>query len=261
MRRNHTRFLVAFSTVLVLMGLFIAFVLVPIPLFPHHCRVDNLDVYSDRPFTEEILTQLEAASRRVKDAPLFNREISTRIFLAHDPAHYAFFTTLARRRAQSQALVLTHVGTIFVSMDWLKTVRKRTRGQPRHTRLEGTLPEAIAHEFAHVNLSRRLGYRKALSLPQWKSEGWADYSASHPAARDRAEEDLRQRVLLVLDDNFWVPPRSGIDRRHVRWQTMVEYLAVVRDLNVDEIMDPSVDEDGTWKQVRLWVAEDTGVES
>lgn len=232
--------------------LFLTFVFFPIPMFFYHRQVGHLNVYSDLPINAELVPVLEAAAQRVEAGPLFDPNLRSRVFLAHSQKRFAFFTTVARLRSGGQAMAFTHVGTIIVSIHGVNTVRQRTGGLPRHSRLEGTLIEAIAHEMAHLHVSSRLGYMPALAVPAWKSEGWADFSANSPAALTDPEYDLEARVRMILDDTAWEPPWSHIDRRHFRWQVMIEYLALVRGLSFDQIFDSPLSESQTWDEVKSW---------
>ena len=90
-------------------------------------------------------------------------------------------------------------------------------GRLRHTRFEGNLAEVIAHEIAHFNSVRALGYRRHLGQPLWKSEGWAEYQANLAAIRadpdydglvaamkayktDQRKHDIMKSLLMSKND-------------------------------------------------------------
>ena len=47
-----------------------------------------------------------------------------------------------------------------------------------------SLSGVIAHETTHILVARRLGEWRALLLPAWKSEGYADYVARESSLGD-----------------------------------------------------------------------------
>jgi hypothetical protein len=237
--------------------LFIAFVVFPVPMFPHHSDFNGLSVYSDRAFTSDLNGVLEKTARHLEENQLLTGGVPSRVFLAHSQERYAFLCSVARRRPDTQGLVFTWVGSIIISIPGVEAVRQRTGGLPRNSRLEGNLVEGISHEMAHLQAAAVLDGLGAQHLPRWKSEGWADFAAHRTAELvDLYEPDkgLAARVRLLLDPAAWKPPRTTFDRLHFRWQLMVAYLASVRGLSLEEIADPEVSEDQTWRDLVAWAS-------
>ena len=125
----------------------------------------------------------------------------------------------------SLAINLSVAQSMFVSMRRVEEFAVSNRGRLRHTRFEGNLAEVIAHEIAHFNSIRALGYRAHLAQPVWKSEGWAEYQANVAAIRADPAYDLGQRIDVLLDDRAWTA--GGVARDLWEWQLLVEYLGEV----------------------------------
>ena len=257
--RRAGRWLLVGSTVLVLIAvLFVGLVLFPYPLFPHHESFKGFSVNSDRPIPEEFADVARDARNRVAAMELFSPEATYRIFLCRSEKLYAFFCDLTGKEPTSQALVFSVVGTMILSETGIEQMRRRTGGVPPHSRFEGSLSEAIAHEVAHVQVVTELGHRSAQTLPYWMTEGWVEYQANLAETRSDPDYSLPARVSLLLDDAAWGPPYTRIDRRHFRWQILVEYLCQVKDYDFEQLTENAVTEKRAWGELMAWYSEHPG---
>lgn len=240
------------STLVVLGVASMVLLLYPVPLFPHHRDLGGLSVYSDERIGDELADAMDEAARRIRMSEIYQPGRRYRVFLSHSRRKYAFFCALARRRSDSQALVFTRTKSIIVSLDGVAAMRRRSGGEPRNTRLEGSLAFAVAHEVAHLQAAATLRARSHGLLPYWLSEGWADVTAA--AGFALPEERLAALVRMVTDDEFWLPPRLPSDRRHLRWHVLVAYLVQVRGLDFRQLAEASPGEYETWREVASWLA-------
>lgn len=241
------------SALLIADAMLLGLIAYPLPLFPYHAEIVGLTVRSDQPISGETQAAVAEAQHRIAAAGLASRGLRYRIFLAHSPQRYAFFCALARRRPDSQALVFSRVGSILVSLDGIRQVRERTRGVPRHSRLDASLAEAMAHEVAHLQIEAAQAKLGLPPLSTWKSEGWADYAANRLAAQEDPAYDLEARARHLLDDAAWSDPLRPADRRHFRWHVLVEYLASVRKHDMATIADERITEEATWSELLHWL--------
>jgi hypothetical protein len=64
--------------------------------------------------------------------------------------------------------------------------------------------------------------------------------------------DLKHRIGWALDDHLWSGPTGPVDRRHFRWQVLVEYLCGVEGLNIRQLLDDEVTEERAWADLMEW---------
>lgn len=238
-----------------LVGLGIAFtilVLYPVPLFPHRQDFGEFSVYSDEPIAGDLADVMADAARRVRISQLHQTGQRFRVYLSNSRRTYAFFCALARRSPETQALVFTRTRSMIVSLEGVQAVRQRSRGQPRGTRLEGSLAFAVAHEVAHLQAAAALRSSGAAPLPDWLSEGWADTVAA--AAPPDDGKRLAELARVVLDDAIWRSPRHPADRRHVRWHLLVDFLVTVRASSFERLADGRVEEKQAMSDLKNWLA-------
>jgi len=255
-RRRLTRWILRGFAVLVLAvaGL-LTFVLYPLPLYPHHRQIGRFSVYSDRPISGDMPRVIAEVERSVTASELDDPEARYRVFLSASHRRYAFFCSLARRGADSQALVFTRTRSMIISLAGLEAIRERSGGRPVGTRLEGSLPFAISHEAAHIQVAATRRERSLRSLPWWLSEGWADYTAGLGTAGKSSDDRFEDRARLAFDDEAWRPPLRTADRRHFRWHVLVEYLVDIRGLDFDELATGGISEADAERDLRAWLAQ------
>jgi hypothetical protein len=232
-------------------ALYVGILVYPAPLFAHHQRVGGLRISSDRvPSVDVEELEADVAGRLAAMEHEAGRK-TYNVLLCHSPRRYRFFARLTRRTPTSQAIVLSAPGNIFVSMPRLAQLAADRGDAFMHSRFEGSLAFAIAHEVAHLRIAEGLGQEVSRSLPAWKSEGWADYQASLAAIRSDPDYDLAQRIDLLDDATNWLDPRLRA-RQFFRWQLLVEFLAEVRGFRFEDLNRPSVTESETWEEMRDW---------
>jgi hypothetical protein len=105
-----------------------------------------------------------------------------------------------------------------------------------------------------VQVRRHLGLRRSIALPAWKSEGWADYSAHRGRLRSDPGGGLAARIRALLDDEAWGEPLTPVDRRHYRWQLLVEYLVEVEGMSFATLMAEDVTEADCRARQLAWYA-------
>jgi photosystem II stability/assembly factor-like uncharacterized protein len=237
-----------------LSGAFLAFVLCPVPLYPHHLRVGRFSVYSDRAVGADVHAVIDEVERAISCGGLDHPDDRYRVFLSHDPWKYEFFCAIVRRDSDSQALVFSRSRSMIMSVGGIDSMRERTGGRPRFSRLEGSLAFAIAHEAAHIQVENEIRRRGLSRPPTWLIEGLADRTAAGGARRGASGDGLADRARLAFDREAWRPPLRSVDQRHFRWQVLVDYLADVRGARLDELLAGHVSEAATERDLREWMA-------
>ena len=231
-------------------GLYIATLVFPSPLFTHKARYGAYRIYSDEPIPADFGLVVEELDRRLQGMEHAPPEASQRIYLCGSKK-FAFFAFLTRMNPDSLAIGLSVANESFVSVDRVRLFARRNRGELRHTRFEGNLAEVVAHEIAHFNSVHALGFRSHLSQPFWKSEGWAEYQANLAAIRADADYDLCRRVEVLLDDSYW-NGRHGMARRQWESQLLVEFLGEVESFSLSDIIRDEVTLSSSREQMMAW---------
>ena len=251
-RRIVKWFLWGLAVVVVLFGLYLSVFFFPYPLFPHHMEHAGFSVYSDGEISEDFRLVLEDARRRVEAMKLYRGEAPPRVFVCRSQRLFVFFIKMAGKRYVGQGLLISVAGNAFFSEMMIESVRQGNRGRPVHSRMQGSWAAAIAHEVAHDLIFSELGFRQARRMPVWKSEGYADYSANLASTAADPNYDLRSRVELLLDDDFWQTGAGFVDRRHFRWHVLVEFLCAKKGSTFAELMDAAVTEERARAEMMGW---------
>jgi hypothetical protein len=246
--------------VAVLAGLYLSMFFLPYPMFGYHAEFAGFSVYSDQTIPNEFGPLMDEARRRIEKMELYRGGGDLRVFVCNSQRLFAALNRLAGKRRWGQALVISAAGNAFFSVSGIESVARRYGGRIPHSRLEGSWAAAVAHEAAHAQVHAELGTRRARELPVWKSEGHADYSANLlPIATDPGY-DLYRRVRWVLDDTLWRDPAGPMDRRHFRWQVLVEFLSGVEGMSFHQLLEDSVTEESAWADLMEWYSA-SGLES
>lgn len=241
----------ALFVLLAMVAVYVAVLVFPAPLFVDHQRAGGFRVYSDRVPSvdvEELAADVAERLAAIEHEPASK---TYKVYLCHSLSRYSFFARLTRRTSSSQAIVLSAPGNIFISMPRLAQLASHQGRLFAHSRFEGNLAFAIAHEVVHLSVLDSHGLKAGRSLPAWKSEGWADYQASLAGIRRDPNYDLARRINLLDDSRYWQDPQLRA-RRFYAWQLLVEYLAEERGYRFEDLSLPSVTESRTWAQMRAW---------
>lgn len=236
----------------VLVGLYLSVYFFPYPFFPHHIEHAGFSVYSDREIPKDFGRILDDARFRVAAMEVYRGATHPRLFVCQSQRLFVLLVKLAGKRYVGQALVISAAGNIFLSEEGIESIGQRNGGRPEHSRLQGSWSAAIAHEVAHVLVASEVGSRRARKIPQWKSEGYADYAANLASVASDPDYDFVNRVDLLLDADNWRPPVTTFDRRHFRWHLIVEYLCSVRDVGFADLLDDAVTEMDSFDEMMAW---------
>ncbi len=240
------------AALMVVVGLYLSVFFLPYPMFPHHAELAGFSVYSDREIAPDFSLVMDEARRRIEKMELSGGGKGLRIFVCHSQRLFVALNRLAGKRQWGQALVISAAGNAFFSVSGIEAIGRRNGDRIPHSRLGGSWPAAIAHESAHSLVFAELGSSEARRVPVWKSEGHADYSANLLPIESDPEYDLRRRVEWVLDDDVWQGPVGHVDRRHFRWQVLVEFLSGVEGMGFHQLLEDSVTEESAWADMMEW---------
>lgn len=176
-----------------LVGLLIAYPTASVAMpqmlfFPYQAQIGTTRVYAESPIDRVAMAQtLARADARLATSPLDDRTVGTRLFLTDGGWRWLLLsfgsrTSLALTRPMSDLMAdAVIVNRRAVSIDGAAPdgIRKRR------------LSSVVAHERTHMLVRVHLGWVRALTLPLWKSEGYADYVAGDSTLSAAEAERLR----------------------------------------------------------------------
>jgi hypothetical protein len=167
MRRLLTRAAAASALALVVYTLPLVF---PEPLFAHRIEEGSFLLYSRDPVSRALVTpRLRLAEARLERAEIHRRGESHRVFVTGSKMLYRlvngpYTASMARNVELGNAIYLPNLDPSAA-----KVVHFDGRSAP--------LEEILAHEAIHTFVQQRLGLARAIRLPFWKKEGYAQYVA------------------------------------------------------------------------------------
>ena len=161
--------------------------------WPYSEAIGHTIVYSERPIRPEMRSVLARADALLARSPLAQPDLERRVFLTEGGWRWNALALTSRgafalRRPFRDAILINRSD---VAADRVRNGAAATR----------TLSSIIAHETTHILVARHLGELRALMLPRWKSEGYADHVSGESAlsdadyARLRAAGEQRQSMF------------------------------------------------------------------
>ena len=189
----------------------------PQVLFAHEVSHRNFRVYSRRPLNESVYQVLDAAEARLEKSPLYDKQLTEKIFISDTFSFYAFLNPLGRG---SFANTTTGIGIMVNRADVAGNVVFRNAGQDN----KRSLSNVIAHEATHLLIQRKLGLIKSLvSLPRWKAEGYCEYVAGETTIS--FVEGVRRWKANPNDDSAYL---------YFKYHQMAKYLLDDEKISVEE---------------------------
>ena len=229
MKRILTRIALALFA---LHALYLAILAFPQPVFAHHVRYQNYEVWSDEPIPSSIVEVLDDATRRLNTSPLYKPDWTIKVFICNAPWRLwlygmRFDTTMG---GSADMLFTRHV--IIRSADIPNNAVRMPEGRRLMDPELRPLSYFIAHEAAHILQSRTFGRTSYITHPEWLSEGFADY-VGKGGQFDLAEHRQLYRVG-ALD---WPP------RRYRRYHLELDYLLREKRMTLQQVFAAPPSED------------------
>jgi hypothetical protein len=177
----------------------------PQVVFAYEAQSGNVVIHARKPLPPEALAIAESARQRVSRSSMYVAQDRYDVFLCDSSALFAFFNPMHPRVGAT-----ANEFTRQVFMRPAAVERNRLIGYSgNEVPGDRTLTYFVAHEIAHVMVSRRLGRVAHLRLAEWQREGYPDYLAKAGAFDFDAARKAFQAGEKALD-----PLRSGLYLRH-----------------------------------------------
>ncbi|GAC1396056.1 MAG: hypothetical protein NVSMB56_10540 [Pyrinomonadaceae bacterium] len=194
-------------------------------LFAHEVSHRDFKVYSRQPLDESVYKVLDSAEARLENSPLYDKNLTERIFISDTFSFYAF---LNPRGKGSFANTTTGIGIMINKADVAGNLVYRNAEQDN----KRSLSNVIAHEVTHILIQNKLGLIKSfVSLPRWKAEGYCEYVAGETTIS--FEEGVRRWKANPNDDSKYL---------YFKYHQMAKYLLDDEKISVEELFNRDFDE-------------------
>jgi hypothetical protein len=222
MRRLLTRAAAAGALALVVYALLLAF---PEPLFAHRIEQGSFVLYSRGPLRRELVApRLLLAEARLERAEIHHRGESHRVFVTGSKTLYRlvngpYYAAIARNVELGNAIFLPNLDP-----EAARVVHFDGRFAP--------LEEILAHEAIHTIVQERLGLARAIRLPFWKKEGYAQY-----VALDFFPLASGVSALRSADEHPTLEGGSAVPRHYLEAAVVWAHRISVKHESFDEIIE------------------------
>lgn len=211
-----------------LTGIFAAYSLAlvfPQHLFAHEVSHKNFKVYARQPLDENINRVLDLAEERLVKSPIYDKNVTERIFISDTFAFYIFQNPFSRKSFGNTVQGIGHIRINKADVAGNLVFRDTQTDNQR------SLSGVIAHEVTHNLIREKFGLLNSLtSLPNWKDEGYCEYVAGEGTLS--FEEGLRR-----WKEN----PNNDSKYAYFKYYQMVKYLLDVKKISVEELFNRDFD--------------------
>lgn len=196
-----------------LVAVYVAIIAFPQPMFAHHVRYQNYEVWSDEPIPTSIAAVLDDSTRRLATSDLYKPDWTVKVFICNAPWRLWLYGMHADTTIGGSADTVVSRNVFIRSADIPNNAVRMPPGRRLMDAELRPLSYFIAHEAAHILQSRTFGRTAYLTHPEWLTEGFAEYIGKG-GQLDVAEH----RNLYRLGALNWPP------RRYRRYHFELDYL-------------------------------------
>jgi hypothetical protein len=223
-RRSKLYRICRYSLMTILAAYFLT-ICFPQYLFAHNRAYKHFKVYSREPLDENIQKVLDDAETRLSKSPIYDGEISRRVFLTNS---YGFYAFLSNKAFRSFANSIPAIDNILINRsDSTSDLVYANRAERNKRSLSGV----IAHEVTHLFIRKRVGIVRGVTMPAWKNEGYCEYVAGDSSLT------FQEGVKLWKEN-----PSDDSKYKYFKYQLMVKYLLEEERLTIDEVFQRTFDE-------------------
>ena len=215
------------SALLLLTAAFVFLLVYPQVLFAHELRYKNFTVYSRQPLPPSIYPVLDKVEAELSASPINDTTLQPKIFLTNSQKLYSLLSLYIGWNSFGKGYPILPTNNVFineadVSRDLV--FRKAATGSQR------SLSGVIAHEITHLNIRRKFGYVRNITMPAWKKEGYAEYVAGGST------------LDYETGSKLWkANPNDGTGYQYFRYYLSVKYLLENDKLSVQDLFTRDID--------------------
>jgi hypothetical protein len=210
----------------VIVSLAVAYLLLlsfPQVLFGHQVSYKNFTVHSREPLDQNVYVVLDRVGTRLSASPLNDEAIKPRVFLVNSHGLYRMMSFFVGGNSFGKGFPMLPTQNIFINKsDLARDLVFRSAPTDNRRSLSGV----IAHETAHLQIRRRFGYWKNLTMATWKKEGYCEYVAGDTTL------DYETGVK-----RWKANPRDGSTYQYFKYYMLVKHLLDHEKVSVDDLFN------------------------
>jgi hypothetical protein len=218
---------IARSALLVSAAAFVFLLLYPQVLFAHEVRYKNFTVYSRQPLDQGIYTVLDKVEAELSVSPINDTTLQPKIFLTNSQKLYSFLSLYIGWNSFGKGYALLPTNNVFINET---DVSRDLVFRKSATASQRSLSGVIAHEITHLNIRRKFGYVRNITMPAWKKEGYAEYVAGGST------------LDYETGSKLWkANPNDGTGYQYFRYYLSVKYVLENDKLSVEDLFNRDID--------------------
>ncbi|SMF63171.1 hypothetical protein SAMN02745866_04074 [Alteromonadaceae bacterium Bs31] len=194
-------------------------------LFENVHKNENIYIYSDETFPDNIELLSRRILHRVRTSGYYDRSEIYRVYISNDGFRWKF---LSNRLSGSGGVNYTLFrGNSFIRPSNIGENRIIAPGNGLADAEVRDLVYFISHEIAHGMMAKKQGvFYSFASIPHWLTEGYADHVA-------KATFDFDKNLEQFISNEWRLSAESGL---YVRYHLMLLYLLDYKGLSLEQIM-------------------------
>ncbi|MBA4185605.1 MAG: hypothetical protein H0X49_16570, partial [Acidobacteria bacterium] len=182
--------------------------------------------YSRQPLDASVYKVLDSAEAQLEKSPLYDKDLTKRIFVSNS---FSFYTFLNPKARGSFANTMPLIGNVTVNK---VDIADDTVFRHAETDNQRSLSGVIAHEVTHTLIENKFGWANSFAvLPRWKKEGYCEYVAGETTIG--FAEGVRRWKENPADDSKYL---------YFKYHQMVRYLLDDEKISVVELFNRDFDE-------------------
>jgi hypothetical protein len=209
----------------------------PQMLFAHRMTHGRFVVYSNDILDDNVVHILDQAESRLLRSPLNDESVKRRVFLTGSSRTYAL---LSHKAYNSFGNSVPFIDNIFINRSDPASDKVFINRAAHNSR---SLSGVIAHEVTHLFIRRKYGELSAISIPNWKIEGYCEYVAGSSTLT------FNEGMALWRSD-----PDEDLSYRYFKYHMMVKYLIENEGLSVEELFSKRLDEKDVTAKALTWLS-------
>jgi len=156
------------------LGVYVALLFAPGPLFRYAYAGTVVTLHSDRPLPPEASGVTGRVEAKLQRSPLFEPSRMHDVYVCNSEWRWWLLSS-GDRRSAAIALLAGHGGSAVITREARLATNRLLQASGLEGLGERTLDYYLAHEITHEMTAEFLGPKVYRALPAWVREGYADY--------------------------------------------------------------------------------------
>ncbi len=151
-------------------------------LFKYHYKLEKFDIYSNQTISKNNLQLLYKAQKDLAKTPIYDKNISYKIFLTQSDTFYNILTPTDFIKAKIKNLAGSYGSTYVFGYTIIRCIdlEKNQAFRTCHNKndYKYSARELLSHELIHTLQYQTFGLYKMLTMSQWVREGYPTYAST-----------------------------------------------------------------------------------